>query len=107
MTMLLGQDIGKELCDALGLPKNTIGFTLRAWVGHCVTVECEYYPEGKEVARALAKFKLIRPELPAVVTPATAPTHYDDWLAQRIELAHRDYMARTSRRLPGDLRIAK
>lgn len=102
---LTGQDIGKELCDVLGLPKNTISFTLRASVGHFVTVECEYAPDGREWVRELAEFHLVRK--PGQVQPEAAPAHYDDLHARRVELAHRDYMARTSRRLPCDLRIAK
>jgi len=102
---ITGQDIGKELCDALGLPKNTISFTLRAQVGHFVTVECEYAPEGREWLRELAEFHLVRQ--PETKAPAVAPMHYDDWLAQSKAIAHRDFMMRTSRRLPCDMAVCK
>ncbi len=42
-----GNQIGKALCDALGLPKGTIGFTLRCYSGELVTVTCEYCPDPK------------------------------------------------------------
>lgn len=37
--MILGHPLGQQPCDALGLPKYTIGFTLRARAGELVTIE--------------------------------------------------------------------
>lgn len=99
--MILGQHLGKELCDALGLPKYTIGFTLRARVGEPVTVECEYVPEDRVEARdftaALARYNLVPANDRArkVYHPAEV-MGYDAWLHDRTETEHRKYMARTS-----------
>jgi hypothetical protein len=99
-TMIDGHQISKELCDALGLPKLTRGFTLRCYVGEPVTVECEYYP-ASDFQLALARYRLIAVggDLP---TPSPKPFNFDAWLRDRTESAHREFMGRTSRRLPCD-----
>ncbi|MCA1857439.1 hypothetical protein LE190_16115 [Massilia oculi] len=99
--MILGQHIGKELCDALSLPKYTIGFTLRARVGELVTIECEYVPDDQvcvgDFTVALAQYHLTpaNDRAKAVRHPAEV-MGYQAWLAQRNEDAHCKYMARTS-----------
>lgn len=59
---ITGNQIGKELCDALGLPKGTIGFTLHVHTGDIVTIDCKYQPDLKvqDVAAALTQFELSR-----------------------------------------------
>lgn len=98
--MITGQQIGKELCDALGLPKFTRGFTLRCYTGEVVTVECEYYPEGS-FQTALAQYHLVpRTEAP----PAADEFTFNAWMRERTERAHREFMERTSRQLRCDWR---
>ena len=98
--MIAGQQISKELQDALGLPKYTRGFTLRAYVNELVMVECEYYPDGG-FQPALARYHLV----PRDDSPAVAPFDYGAWLRKRTERAHREFMDRTSRLLPCDLKL--
>jgi len=95
--MILGQQISKELQDALGLPKHTVGFTLRAYANEMVTVECEYCPNGS-FQSALARYHLV----PRDDARAAETFNYDAWRADRTERAHREFMERTSRRLPCD-----
>lgn len=94
MTVMMGQDIGRQLCEALGLPKNTISFALRARVGQVVTVECEYAPEGNSFATELAEFFLLpRPRVETPPADSAEALGYDNWLQQRNERAHRELMA--------------
>lgn len=97
--LLMGHQIGKDLCDALGLPKNTLGFTLRCYPSEVVTVTCEYAPDDESIVRHLGNFELVQRD-PA--PDAAAPFHYDTWLRERTERAHAEYMERTSRYLPCD-----
>lgn len=90
--MMLGHEIGKELCDALGLPKRTRGFTLRCYTGQPVTVECEYFPDGRFQA-ALAEYTLV-PRPVSVAVPLVEALGYDRWMDLRKELAHLDLMSR-------------
>lgn len=92
--MIAGNQISKDLCDALGLPPMTRGFTLRCYTGEIVTVECEYYPTGA-FQTALSKYNL----LPAV-DAEPAGFDFDAWMMDRTERAHRDFMHRTSRLPP-------
>lgn len=96
--MITSHQIGKALIDALGLPKQTIAFTLRARAGHFVTVECEYVPENDQFVTELASYGLVPLSQPSKATthPADA-MGYDAWQAQRTELAHREFMHRTNR----------
>ena len=95
MTIMLGQQIGPKLLESLGLPKNTISFTLRARVGKVVTVECEYAPEGDAYASELAEYFLVERQTPRAARPHPAEVlGYDVWLQQRNEAAHRQLMAR-------------
>lgn len=98
--MILGQQISKELCDALELPTQTRGFTLRAYAGEPVTVECEYYPSG-DFQLALAQYRLIAVG-GSIPSPKAQPFDYDAWMKARTERAHSEFMERTSRRLPCD-----
>ena len=91
---MLGQQISKELGDALGLPPMTRGFTLRCFTGEVVTVECEYYPTGA-FQTALAKYNLT----PAVEAGPVG-FDFDAWIRDRTEHAHRAYMERTTRLPP-------
>jgi hypothetical protein len=92
---LMGQEIGKQLCAALGLPKNTVGFTLRCYALELVTVECEYYPEGKLLTSALAQFTLEPRAVPA--EDERHPSEvigFDAWMRERTQAAHAAYMGR-------------
>lgn len=105
--MILGQHLGQQLCDALDLPKYTIGFTLRARVGELVTIECEYVPEDRlqtgRILSELAQYNLVPADAAArKVRGAGEVTNYDAWKRERTERAHAEYMARTSRHLPCD-----
>ena len=96
--MILGQHIGKELCDALGLPKYTTAFTLHARVGVPVTVECEYIPEDSVAVRdfvpALARYHLVPANAQArqVRHPAEV-MGYDAWMEERKAVAHARLMS--------------
>lgn len=90
---LLGHQIGGKLCKALGLPKNTIGFTLRCRAGELVSVECEYLPEGS-FDSAFAQFELVRKVESA--PPEQPRADFDTWYRERQERAHRRFMVRTS-----------
>lgn len=94
--MIMGHQISQALLDALNLPPMVRGFTLRCYSGEAVTVECEYYPTGA-FQTELARYHLV----PTQQAPA-APIHFDAWLSQHTERAHREFMERTSRRLPCD-----
>lgn len=98
--MIVGQQISKELQDALGLPEHTVGFTLRAYANEIVAVECEYYPNGS-FQSALARYHLV----PRDDARAAKPFDYDARLRERTERAHREFMDRTSRLLPCDLKL--
>jgi hypothetical protein len=97
-TMIDGHQISKELCDALGLPKLTRGFTLRCYVGEPATVECEYYP-ASDFQLALAQYRLIAVggDYPM---PKPKSVNFDTWMRERTERAHREFMGRTSKHLP-------
>lgn len=97
MKSMLGHQIGRQLVEALGLPKNTSGFTLRCYANEVVSVTCEYWPEDFGLAKALAKYNL-------VAVGGTLPTlrdfDFDAWMRDRTERAHREHMERTSRLPP-------
>lgn len=97
--MIHGQQIGKALIDALGLPKNTKGFTLRVYANEIVTVACEYAPTDPSIVQLLGQFEVVhRGPSPDV----GQPVHYDTWLRGRIERARAEYMSRTAQHLPCD-----
>jgi hypothetical protein len=57
-------DVLRRLVKALGLPANTKSFVLRAGVDQIVSIECEYYPEAKD----------LRPEeMPGIEPHLSAP----------------------------------
>jgi hypothetical protein len=94
---VLGHQIGVALVKALGLPRQTIGFTLRCYVNEAVSVECEYYPEDGEIVAALAEYELVPKEAGASDQQhPSASAGFDDWLRERTEVEHRRFMARTS-----------
>lgn len=96
--MISSNQIGKALIEALGLPKQTIALTLHARAGKVVTVECEYAPESDQFVTELASYGLVRIDPPrAMGTHPADAMGYDAWMAQRTELAHREFMRRTSR----------
>lgn len=101
MKPMLGYQIGAQLVEALGLPKYTIGFTLRCYAGEIVSVTCEYWPEDHGLAKALAEYNLV-----AVggSLPTTKGFDYDARRRDQIEQAHCEYMARTSQHLSCDWR---
>lgn len=41
----LDDGIGKQLCEALGLPNQTRAFELRVALDEPITVKCEFYPD--------------------------------------------------------------
>lgn len=90
-TLVTGQNIGKMLTEALGLPKYTRSFVLRCEVDRAVTVECEYYPAiyTSSLEVALAEFDLVRRD-----PPAPRAFDFDAWLKDRNAKAHADMMAR-------------
>jgi hypothetical protein len=91
--VITAQSIGPDLIHALGLPKRTVGFTLRCYVGEMVKVECEYYPEdGQGLVKALSSYEVYRRAVPS----SPPLPHFDTWMRTRIDATHRDYMARTS-----------
>lgn len=47
--IVAGDDVLRRLVEALGLPKNTKAFVLRAGVGERVSIECEYFPEAQDI----------------------------------------------------------
>jgi hypothetical protein len=90
--MIPGHQIGSDLVKALGLPKFTRSFTLHCDAGEAVTVSCVYYPDDGDIAPALAVYDLV--ERPA---PRQAQSiHFDTWLRDRTERAHREFMERTA-----------
>lgn len=110
MKPILGHEIGQVLCDALGLPKNTFAFTLRCKAMEVVKVECEYFPEDAEaLGTALMQYELL-PRRGAWSQPVSRhPAEvigFDAWMTQRTDLAHADFMKRTSRLLWCDWRAA-
>jgi hypothetical protein len=128
---IIGQQLNAALIKALGLPRNTLAFTLRAKVGDIVTVECEYYPDDGGIVAALAEYGLVprdsvrvhrigEPE-PRGILAKPAPHRaevigFDAWMRERTERAHRIFMASmastslktyaTGGILPSGLRIA-
>jgi hypothetical protein len=96
---MLGHQIGPQLVEALGLPKNTVGFTLRCYADEIVSVKCEYWPEDFGLAKALSRYNLV-----AVGgdLPGSKGFNFDTWMRDRTERAHREFMERTSRHLPCD-----
>ena len=90
---IMGQQIGSDLTKALGLPRNTVSFTLRAAFNEIVSVQCEYYPDAlpRDVVLALAEYTLVRKVVPVDLAPALFD--FDAWLAARNELAHQAMMA--------------
>lgn len=96
--MILGHQIGADLIKALGLPKLTRSFTLHCDADEAITVSCVYYPEDGGIVPALAVYDLVERPAPSLTTQS-APIHFDAWMGDRTERAHREFMERTSRRL--------
>jgi len=93
--MILGHQIGADLVKALGLPKFTRSFTLHCDAGEAVTVSCVYYPEDGGIVPALAIYDLAeRPAQSSAAKPAQI--HFDTWMRDRTDRAHREFMLRTS-----------
>jgi hypothetical protein len=59
-----GNELGSELVEFIGLPKNCIWFELRCHIDETVTIKCEYYPkiEKEPTKKIFAKYKLIKDE---------------------------------------------
>lgn len=66
----------RHMIEVLGLPKNTVAFTLQASVGDIVTIKCSYYPDVDEVHLVSKRFKLIKEEVVDSLPPRD-PVHYD------------------------------
>lgn len=63
MTLLKApSDAAKQIMEALNLPKNTIGFTLRMRVNEVATIEVETYAEQDSVSRLCSVLKRYRLE---------------------------------------------
>ena len=105
MKPIHSHQIGKALVDALGLPSNTIGFTLRCYAGELVSVECEYLPRDGGIVPVLAQYNLVQRKGKAPQSRDVERIDFDAWMRERTERAHQAYMERTSRRLPCDLTI--
>jgi hypothetical protein len=90
---MLAHQIGQQLCDALGLPKNTVGFTLRCYANEIVSVACEYFPEDRGLAKAMARYNVVLADGAASELKAVS---FNTWMQQRTERAHREFMERTS-----------
>lgn len=95
---IMGNEIGKAMLEALGLPKGTVGFTLRVRSGKIVTVECEYCPDVEKgsVVRAMAQYSLVRKAMPEQARAQAEPMHFDAWMRDRTDKAHAAYMAQHS-----------
>ncbi len=52
MTIALSRDVGAQLIELLGLPKNTVRFDVRFEVNKPVEIQCIHYPD-KEAANQL------------------------------------------------------
>lgn len=92
--MIAGHQLSAKLVAALGLPRNTAAFTLRARAGEVVTVECEYYPDDGGIVAALAEYGLVpRTKLAATPMHRAESIGFDAWLAERTEAAHQAMMA--------------
>lgn len=102
--MILGHQIGAGLIKALGLPKFTRSFTLHCDAGEAVTVSCVYYPEDGGIVPALAVYDLVERPAPSL-TAQSAPIHFDAWMGDRTERAHREFMERTRNLPPCDTSI--
>lgn len=74
---VLGHQIGKALCDTLGLPKGTKSFTLRVKHNCIVSIECEYYPhiDAGDLTAALLEFSLVRKPDPIEQSIARLDAH--------------------------------
>lgn len=96
---VLGHQIGKALVDALGLPKGTVGFTLRCYHGELVSVECEYFPDpARGLATELAAYELVRKMCTDLRDTLTLPVavDFDAWMRAKTDAAHAAYMERTA-----------
>lgn len=105
MIPIHSRQIGKALVDALGLPSNTIGFTLRCYAGELVSVECEYLPRDGGIVPVLAQYDLVQRTATQVAEQGADNVDFDAWMRDRTERAHQAYIERTARRLPCDLTI--
>lgn len=90
---IIGQELGKRLVEALGLPKHTMGITLHVYPGQFVTVECKYALDEDKLSPLMAEYALVE---------RGKPKSFDTWMRERTERAHTEFMERTSRRLPCD-----
>lgn len=80
----------RHMIEVLGLPKNTVAFTLQASVGDMVTIKCLYYPDVDEEHLVSKRFKLIKEEVVDSLPPRD-PVHYDfdAWFFWDESWAHR------------------
>jgi hypothetical protein len=53
-----GREAVHQLLDILGLPDNTVGFTLRVYSGQFVTIECEFVLGDGSVGPVLTEYDL-------------------------------------------------
>lgn len=62
MAIMSGNNISQALIEALGLPKHTIWFEVRAHMNSVVTVRCSYYPDinQTELVSAFSEYELCR-----------------------------------------------
>jgi hypothetical protein len=103
-TMQASSGLVTDLMKALGIPPTAKSFTLRAAVNQAITVECEYYPlvDGHpmanhgELVTAWAEYEVVhRKPLPAtLLSHARTFPSFDDWMRDRTNTAHAQYMAR-------------
>lgn len=63
MGLLLGQHVGKELLEILGLPERTVSFEIRFAYDEVVTVRCEFYPDvpdSEDIATVFRNYRIER-----------------------------------------------
>ncbi len=94
---IMGHQIGPDLVKALGLPRNTASFTLRAAVDEVVSVQCEYYPDAlpRDVVRALAEYTLVPLTIGKPAAHRAEIIGFNAWMRERAEAAHQIMMARS------------
>lgn len=77
---IAGYQLSGHLIRILGLPKDTIGFELRAYPDEAVRIKCEYYPEladgGRALLAELIEYQLIeKPDSEDIKSPYLGTHH--------------------------------
>lgn len=67
MSAIIGQILGKQLIEALGLPERVTWFELRVAVNQVVTVTCEHHVDSDKapgIVAVLSKYELVERQQP-------------------------------------------